>query len=128
MPRAAPRTKMLKCNLPLRPTVKEILEDFSLGVEDRNYCNRDSYIAVVKTRVAELDAIIAGWYRHECRIRGCDCGEELTKAVCVLAGHLSYIKHAFGEAIAGDYPDFMCLVTETFGPCSYEALSSRRMQ
>jgi hypothetical protein len=109
----------------------KVTETINLSDPNLALGHRDRFIMLVKGRVAQLDELIASWYRHrgECRIEGCDCGgDDLAEQAGTMCTHLSFIKDTFGEAIIDGYPHFGRLVKEAFGPRGYEVLSSHKTQ
>jgi hypothetical protein len=119
----AKRDKLVRLSNGLKVEVTETinLSDPNLAPE-----HRDGFITAVKTRVAELDELIANWYRHrgECRIEGCDCGgDDLAEQASIMCNHLWFIKNRFGEILVGGYPYFNRFLKEGLKSDAYESLA-----
>jgi hypothetical protein len=111
-------------------TVK-VTETINLSDPNLDPVHRTNFITLVKTRVAQLDELIASLYRHqgECDIDGCDCGAgELAEEASIMCNHLYFIRHRFGETLIDGYPYFNRFVKEGLEPSAYETLASHKLQ
>jgi hypothetical protein len=102
------------------------LSDPNLALE-----HRTDFITAVKGRVAELDELVASWYRHrgQCHIEGCDCGkDDLAEQASIMRNHLWFIKNRFGETLIDAYPHFNRFVREALEPDEYKTLTTHKTQ
>jgi hypothetical protein len=110
----------------------KITETINLSDPNLDPEHRDLFIEAVRGKVAQLDELVANWYRHrgECNIEGCDCGgNALTEEVETMCSHLLFIKQRFGELLIGSYPAFGRLVKDqAVEPGAYELLASHGAQ
>jgi hypothetical protein len=112
------------CRIKVTETIN--LSDPNLAPE-----HRARFIMAVKSGVAELDELIASWYRHrgECCIEGCDCGgDDLAEQAITMCNHIWFIREKFGETLVDGYPHFNRFLKEGLEPGAYEMLASHKTQ
>jgi hypothetical protein len=122
-----------KANAKERKFLPKDCEVVEVNLSDPNLSpeHRNRFIEAVRGKVAALDEMVAGWYRHrgQCRIEGCNCGRDvLAEGASIMCSHLYFIKQRFGEYLIADYPHFNRFVKEGLEPNEYEELASRNPQ
>jgi hypothetical protein len=131
--RARRKANAKKRKLHRLPDGRMVAVTETINLSDPNLApaHRTNFITAVKGRVAELDELVASWYRHrgQCHIEGCDCGQDdLAEQASIMCNHLWFIKNRFGETLIDAYPHFNRFVREGLEPNEYETLTSHKTQ